>query len=246
MVKKLFIFFSLCPVLAVASLQGSDMRTFHKEISGRPVGERIALWAESFVGRQYDPDPLGEYVRKKVIVADERMDCMYLTFRAVELALAHNPEDAVEVALDIRFIGKGRIKDGEVVNYEDRFQYGEDMIDSGKWGREITQELAATETIEGSRGKQFVQTLPARNIRKCLPSFQSGDIVFFVRYPGKRVKDEIVGHIGIIKREGESVFLIHAGGRKNRGGNVAKVLFNDYIDSMPFVGIRVTRFGTER
>jgi hypothetical protein len=245
MVKRLIIFLSFCPVLAAASPPVLDMRSFHKEISGRPVGERIALWAERFVGTQYDPDPLGEYVRQQVIVADERMDCMYLTFRAVELALADTPEDAVNVALGMRFIGRGEIRDGKVANYEDRFQYGEDMIDSGKWGKEITRELGETIMIEGSRGKEHVRALPARNIHDCLLSFRSGDIIFFVRHPGKRSKDEIIGHIGIIKREKESIFLIHAGGQKNKGGSVKKVLFEEYIDAMPFIGIRVTRFATD-
>jgi len=242
MVKKLIIFFFLCPALAAAFMQVSDIRRYQGEISVRPVGERIALWAERFVGTQYDPDPLGEYVRNRVVVADERVDCMYLTFRAVELALADTPEDAVNMALDMRFIGKGKTRNGKVANYEDRFQYGEDMIDSGKWGREITGELGETLTIEGSRGRGHVRVLPAGRIPESFLFFRSGDIVFFVRDPGARLKDEIVGHIGIIKKEEESIFLIHAGGQKNRGGDVKKVLFKDYIDAMPFIGIRVTRF----
>ena len=49
--------------------------------------ERIAFWAEQYIDVPYDTDPWGDYVRKNVIVADERVDCMYLTFRSVELAL---------------------------------------------------------------------------------------------------------------------------------------------------------------
>jgi hypothetical protein len=246
MLRMLVFFLTIYPAFVPASMPVSDMRSFHKEISGRPVGERIALWAERFVGTQYDPDPLGEYVRNRVVVADERVDCMYLTFRAVELALADTPEDAVNVALDMRFIGKGKMRNGKVANYEDRFQYGEDMIDSGKWGREITGELGETLMIEGSRGKGHVRVLPAGRIPESFRFFRSGDIVFFVRDPGARLKDEIVGHIGIIKKEEESIFLIHAGGQKNRGGDVKKILFKDYIDAMPFIGVRVSRFETEK
>jgi len=68
-------------------------------------------------------------------VADERVDCMYLTFRAVELALSYSPEEAVQIALEKRFHSKGVLKDGQIMNYDDRFEYGEDMIESGKWGR---------------------------------------------------------------------------------------------------------------
>jgi hypothetical protein len=36
--------------------------------------------------------------------------------------------------------------------------------------------------------------------------------------------------------------LIHAGGTKKAGGKVKKVLLKDYLSSMPFVGVKVTRF----
>ncbi|MDP1758212.1 MAG: hypothetical protein Q8K77_00255, partial [Thermodesulfovibrionales bacterium] len=108
----------------------SEIAVFQKEIADKPIGERIALWAEKFVGTPYDPDPLGEYVTKKAIVADERVDCMYLSFRAVELALSLTPDKAIDIALDKRFITKGKLdSEGNVSNYEDRFQYGEDMLD---------------------------------------------------------------------------------------------------------------------
>jgi hypothetical protein len=107
----------------------------------KPVGERIAFWVEKFIGTPYDQDPLGEYVSKAAIVVDERVDCMYLTFRAMELAISHTPAEGIQVALDKRFHTQGILKEGKVVNYEDRFEYGEDMIFSGKWGREITQDI---------------------------------------------------------------------------------------------------------
>jgi hypothetical protein len=56
------------------------------------------------------------------------------------------------------------------------------------------------------------------------------------------VVGEIIGHIGIIKREGKSLYLIHASGRKNRGGKVKKVPLAEYAANMPFVGIIVSRF----
>jgi len=88
-------------------------------------------------------------------VTDERVDCMYLTFRAVELALSHSPEEATQIALEKRFHSKGILKDGQVMNYDDRFEYGEDMIESGKWGKDITREVGRMIKIKGSRGKRF-------------------------------------------------------------------------------------------
>jgi hypothetical protein len=231
----------LCP--KAYSFPSEDAITsLQRELSGMSIGKRIARWAEEFVGTPYDPDPMGEYVTRMVIVADERVDCMYHTFRSIELAMSFTPEEAVHVALDKRFLEKGIVKSGKVVNYDQRFQYAIDMLKSGKWGRVITKDISQTEMIEGSRGIDEVNIIPRSHVQKVMKNLLSGDIVFFVKDPSKRVVGEIVGHIGIIKREGNDVYLIHASGRKNRGGKVKKVLLEEYTSSMPFIGIIVSRF----
>ena len=88
----------LIPIIVCLFLQpcfgltDEEIQKFQTLWKDKPIGERIALWAEKFTGVPYDSDPLGEYVSKATIVADERMDCMYLTFRVVELALSHTPK----------------------------------------------------------------------------------------------------------------------------------------------------------
>ena len=62
------------------------------------------------MGTPYDIDPLGTYVARSVIVADEKVDCMYLVFRAVELALSSTPAEAIQIALQKRFHSKGVYK----------------------------------------------------------------------------------------------------------------------------------------
>ncbi len=218
-----------------------EIQRIQSLLQGKPVGERIAAWAERFVGTPYDQDPMGEYVTKAAIVADERVDCMYLTFRAVELALSRTPEEAIQIGLEKRFHSKGILKDGKVVNYEDRFEYGEDMIFSVKWGKEITSQVGRTERIKGSRGKALVETLPSNGLLKGMGKLRSGDILFFIKKVEERKVEEIVGHIGIIKVERE-VYLIHAGGTKGKGGEVKKVLLEEYLMKMPFVGAKITRF----
>ncbi|MDO8747415.1 MAG: hypothetical protein Q7J70_07130, partial [Thermodesulfovibrionales bacterium] len=182
-------------------MSDTEIAVFQTEIANKPIGERIALWAEKFVGTPYDPDPIGEYVTKKAIVADERVDCMYLSFRAVELALSLTPNKAIDIALDKRFITKGRLgSKGNVINYEDRFQYGEDMLDSGRWGKEITGELGKVTEIRGSRGKEKVKIIAKNTLLKRLNSsrssfrmtgLKSGDFIFFVKAPEKRKVGEI-------------------------------------------------------
>lgn len=229
----------------------SRIATLQDSLRDRSVGERIAFWAESFLGKPYDPDPLGEYVRKGVIVADERVDCMYHIFRSVELALSSTPDDAVKEALRLRFFTEGILKNRKVINYEDRYQYGEDMIDSRKWGSEITSQLGKTIGIKGSRGKEKVSILPKEESIKevTLRMFKDGDIIYFIKDPDKRIAGEIVGHIGIVKIEKEVPYLIHASGVKDNNnksfkaeGSVKKIQLSDYLRDMRFAGIRVTRF----
>ncbi len=243
----LFILF-ICPSPTLAFSE-HDVAQYQSLLKDRPINERIALWAEKFVGTPYDRDPLGEYVTKKVIVTDERVDCMYLVFRSVELAVSKSPEGAIEAALDMRFRMKGILENGRVENYGERFEYGEDMIDSGKWGREITSEVGTTREIEGSRGKARVAILPSRELRRRISRLKSGDLLFFIKDPRKRISGEIVGHMGIVKVEaqpgkmpGKIVCLIHASGTKKRGGVVKKVILADYIKKMPYLGVQITRF----
>ena len=217
---------------------------FSGHLAGQSTGGRIAFWAERFVGTPYDEDLQGAYVTKGVIVADERIDCMYLVFRSVELALSRLPEEAIQVALDKRFHHRGVLRNNKVINYEDRFRYGEDMIRSGKWGRDMTARVGRVVRIPGARDIPSVNILPPAELVKELGKLRSGDLLFFIKNPKKRTVGEIVGHMGIVKVEnqGTQAYLIHASGEKNKGGVVKKVLLKEYLSQMPFVGVKITRF----
>jgi hypothetical protein len=214
-----------------------------------PLGRRIMYWAGRFIGTPYDPDPLGLYVRTNRIVADERADCMYLTFRSVELARSSTPGEAIEQAKALRFITEGRVLDGLVQNYGERFEYGEDMVFSGKWGRNVTDELGPTMTVKGSRGRGEVIVLPKATLstRKFQKQLRDGDILYWVKDPKKRVVEEIVAHLSFVQVKGGSVFLIHAAGTKDSatrpgGGAVKEVPFAAYLRDTRFIGAFVTRF----
>jgi len=236
----LFFLYLLLPAVCFG-LTPEEIQRFQTFLKDQPVGERIAFWAEKFIGVLYDVDPVGEYVSKAAIVADERVDCMYLVFRAVELALSQTPEEAIQMALDKRFHSKGMLQEGRVTNYEDRFEYGEDMIYSGKWGEEVTSQFGKVLRLKGSRNLTFVDFLPSGELIQSMKKLKSGDLLFFVKTPESRVNREIVGHIGIIKVD-QAIFLIHASGTKKKGGAVQKVLLKEYLQKMPFIGVKITRF----
>jgi hypothetical protein len=209
---------------------------------GVSAGARIAYWAVQFLGTPYDRDPLGEYVTSRAIMADERVDCMYLVFRSVELAMGNSAKEAQEIALDKRFHTRGVVRDGAVMNYDDRFQYGEDMIDSGKWGREVTSGLGKLRGTPDERRKTTVMYAPVAVISRGISMLKEGDIIFFVKRPEKRIYGEVIGHMGIIKIEAGRTFLVHASGTKKSGGEVRKVELLQYISKMPYIGAKVTRF----
>jgi hypothetical protein len=243
---SLIFFLFLQPCFA---LTDKEIQKFQPLLVGQSIGERIVFWAERFLGVPYDPDPLGEYVSKATIVADERVDCMYLTFRTVELALSQTPDEAIQVALEKRFHSKGILKGGRVVNYDDRFEYGEDMIESGKWGKDITSQVGKITKIKGSRGMDVVEILSSDAFLKGTKNLESGDIIFFIKKPEERKREEIVGHIGILKVEKNSknradkdIYLLHASGIKEKGGAVKKILLKNYLSKMPFIGVKITRF----
>ncbi len=218
-------------------------------IARLPLGKRIAYWALRFIGTPYDPDPLGLYVRTNRIAADEKADCMYHTFRSVELAQSSTPSEAIDKALNLRFVTHGKLADGLVTNYDQRFEYGEDMVESGKWGRNVTGELGATRTIPGTRGKDQVQILPTQVLttRSLQKKLQDGDIIYWVKDPKKRGSDEIVGHLSIVHIKAGKPYLVHAAGNKDRngtpgGGVVKEVPFSEYVRNMRFIGAFITRF----
>jgi hypothetical protein len=211
------------------------------------VGSRIAFWAEQFIGTPYDMDPLGDYVTRAAIVADERVDCMYLTFRTVELALSNSPEEAIDKALTMRFHTRGVLRDGKVTNYDERYEDGIDMIKSGKYGAEITARLGKIRQIEEPNSGGSIDFIPAAEMRKSMNQFNTGDILYFVRDPSKRAVGGIIAHMGILKVEvknggsSRTVYLIHASGTKKRGGSVKKVLLDEYLAHMQHAGAKISR-----
>ena len=232
-----------------AQMTADEILLAQARASRLPLGKRISYWASRFIGTHYDPDPLGLYVRTNRIVADEKVDCMYHTFRSVELARSSTPAGAIEQALSLRFMTQGKLADGLVTNYDERFQYGEDMVFSNKWGKNITAELGTPRTISGTRGRDTVDILPKSVLatRAFQNKLQDGDIIYWAKDPKKRSAEEIVAHLSIIRIKAGNPYLIHAAGSKEKegspgGGVVKEVPFADYVQSMRFIGAFITRF----
>lgn len=230
------------------AFSNSEIQKMQTTIQNKSIGEKIVFWAKKFIGTPYDPDIKGAYVTRKAIVADDTVDCMYLVFRTVELALSNSPQEAINIALDKRFFTHGILQNNQVTNYDERYQYGEDMISSGKWGKEITNDIGITEKISGTRDHAYWEILPTEEVIANIDELHSGDLIFFIVNPLKRsYARESVGHMGIIDVEyihGEKiVYLIHAHGCKiTKPDKVIKVPLAEYLPNSRFIGAQFTRF----
>ena len=215
------------------------------------LGNKIAKYANSFVGTPYDRIPIGLYVQSRKLIIDDEIDCMYLVFRSVPLALANgDDEKAFDIACDKMFHDKCKLdKYGLVTNYENRFDYSEDMIYSGKWGKSIyaNEEMS---TMPGSRHYQqfyYMKSQDFINSKKLQQRVQNGDILFLYKFPEKRSKSqEAIGHLGILEVQNGDIYFIHASGNKRFDlpqGKVVKVKLTDYLKEKKdkWAGIYITR-----
>ena len=218
------------------------------------LGDKIAKYANSFVGTPYDRIPIGLYVQSRKLIIDDEIDCMYLVFRSVPLALADGDnKKASDIACNKMFHDKCKLdKDGLVTNYENRFDYSEDMIFSGKWGKSIYAENEMS-VMAGSRHYKrfyYVKSQDFINSKKLQQRVQNGDILFLYKFSEKRSKlNEAIGHLGIIEVKNGEIYLIHASGRKGHDvpqGKVVKVKLTSYLAAKKekWAGIYLTRISS--
>ena len=95
----------------------TDVLTEHmRRWQNRPVGERIALWAELFHERgdaTYRFGLLeGGYVKDGLLVQDFKPDCVLFFYRCTDLARSQTPEEAVLRALETRFAERSSLNLG--------------------------------------------------------------------------------------------------------------------------------------
>lgn len=240
------IIFCVSQLAVAANFSDAQIQALQTEAKSLSVGDKIAFMAEQFIGTPYDRDPMGAYVTRKAIVADDVVDCMYLVFRTVELALSKTPADAINVSLNKRFMTRGVLDvNGKVANYQDRFQYGEDMVTSGKWGRNITAKIASTFAVPATTHAPSIRAISIADLLKNMRKLHNGDLVFWIKDPAHRSSVEaIIAHLSVIAvdKKSHEVDLIHAHGTKNTGGVVVKVPLAQYLDGTHFVGAVITRF----
>lgn len=229
-----------------------------------PTAEKMSRWARRFaratdVVYLFGPKPVG-YVATGSVVDDYHQDCVSLLYRVSELARARNSADAVLWGLRTRFAGGDPATivgaDGRV-NYDDpaHLDYSLDMIRTGLWGRNITDDLsgAQPDTVGSSRyAAGSFSYVPKADL--VMSELAPGDVVWFVLDPAqakaaklRRDYGLVTGHIGLIVEEDGAPQLIHAAvsGLPGwyEGGTVVTVPLAEYLARVEkFAGVIVTRF----
>lgn len=244
------------------ALPSAEIDSLMSLLQGRPVGERIAYWADAFYrdGRAryvFGLDP-GGYVVDGRIVDDFATDCVLFLYRTTELGRSSSAHEAIQFAFGTRFFGASVdsviLPDGRVrYDHTSHLDYSEDILKSGIWGKDITSTIGPTLSDPGNDRFPAGSFFYVPKVRINYAALESGDIVFFVTdetsakgMESRSGKGVLIGHIGIIAREGDEPYLIHAAKTPltgyYEGGKVEKVPLRTYLDRIDlFKGIAVAR-----
>ena len=231
------------------------------QIEDRPLGERIAFWAEAFHGDgraryRFGLDPDG-YVTQGRLCDDFAMDCVLLLYRATELGRSSTAREAVQFAFGTRFYGasveEAILPDGRV-RYDDfsHLDYSEDILRTGIWGANVTDRIGPTERDPGNArfGPDTLSYVPKDRIDES--ALRPGDLVYFVldeNHPKgaeDRAGGSLIAHLGILTRDGGRVDLVHAAQKPlpgfYEGGRIEKIPLKTYLQRVDrFKGVLVTR-----
>lgn len=241
------------------SLIAANVHAWHE----LPIGERVARWAELFLQRNETSYVFGlkdgGYVADSLLVQDYKQDCVLFSYRCSELARASSARDAVLRALETRFAGAQAarvVTASGGVDYDDpaHLDYSLDIVRSGIWGRDVTNEIGAAAT-DSTGTKRYpagsFTYIPTEAMR--LERFEDGDLLYFVfdenSARGRKMRDQyglVIGHQGIARRADGTVDVIHAAisdlPGEYSGNRVVRVPLRRYLERVEsFKGVIVTR-----
>ncbi len=201
---------------------------------GRPTALRQGDWAarlaaRSDLGYRFGLAD-GGYAAAGRLAPGGDHDCISLVYRVCELARARTVDHALSVALATRFAGAVAespvLADGRVdYDHAAHLDYSVDMIRSGRWGGDVTARLtgARPDPLGSARYPALsVVTVPKAALD--LAELRHGDVVWFVLSPDdqraaslRRDHGLMVGHAGVVVRDGDAVQLVHAASRPLTG-----------------------------
>jgi len=244
------------------TLPSATIDSLMNTLQGKSVGDRIAFWADTFyrdghARYLFGLDP-GGYVTEGRLVDDFQADCVLFLYRTTELGRSSSAREAVQFAFGTRFFGAGVndaiLPEGRVrYDHASHLDYSEDILKCGIWGKDVTASVGPAQADTGN------ERFPAGSLsyvpkdRVNLWALKSGDIVFFVtdeKNPKgaelRAGKGALIGHIGIVVRDGDEPYLIHAAKSGlagfYEGGKIEKIPLKAYLDRVDlFKGIDVAR-----
>ncbi len=130
--------------------------------------------------------------------------------------------------------------------------YSEDIFKSGVWGKNVTPSIGPVEIDPGNARFPEGTLSFVRKDKIDYTALQSGDIAFFLldetnpKGADARTQGILIQHLGVLKREGNEIVLIHAAKAGlagiYQGGRIERVPLKTYLDRVDlFKGIVVSR-----
>jgi hypothetical protein len=242
-------------------LPSPEIDSLMATIAPKPVGDRIAFWADFFYrdgrARYLFGLDSGGYVSEGRLCDDFRTDCVLFLYRTTELGRSSSAREAVQFAFGTRFYGAGVeeaiLPDGRVrYDHTSHHDYSEDIFRSGIWGQDVTSKIGPVRPDPGN--DRFpagtISFVPKAQIN--YTAFQPGDLIYFVLDETKpkgaeaRATGTLIQHLGVVTREGTEVYLIHAAlhglSGYYDGGKIEKIPLRIYLNHVDiFKGILVSR-----
>jgi len=253
------------PASAAATIARQNLSKFSQAqwsalfntVSGLPLGQRIALWAElAAIDSVYAADPLGEGPQHPPDMDPlndfTHVDCVTFIEQVYALALSADYQTFPDTLRKIRY------SDGQIdYRWRNHYFVSDWLPANSCFIHDVTAEVGAgyltsmKKTI--SRGKFFKENglpkyadlpdeeatkdyIARESAKNIVGKLQTGDIVIFViDTPGI-----IAGHVGLIRMKNGAAFVQHA---SLTAKSVVTVPLLDYLHSLParFLGIKIAR-----
>jgi hypothetical protein len=242
-------------------LPSSTIDSVMQELEGKPVGERIAHWAEHFHrdGRARYLFGLDEggYVKEGRLCDDFQTDCVLFLYRTTELGRSSSAQEAAQFAFGTRFYGasveEAILPDGHVkYQHAAHLDYSEDILRTGIWGKDVTESIGPTQPDPGNDRFEAgtLSFVPSDKIDES--ALRSGDLVYFIldendpKGAEARAQGILIHHLGVLVCSEKRCDLIHAAKaplpNHYEGGKIERIALKTYLGLVErFKGIVVTR-----
>jgi hypothetical protein len=242
---------------AIGAMTPAELDAFVQKLHAVPSeSDRVALASEKFLGTRYVLGPLGEGQGQDPdpLIRYDAVDCVTFVEEVLALTRAESGDKVCDTLQQIRYRG-------DQISYAERNHFVEAawLPNNVKKGylKEITREVAGADVLESKRtftledwkhrsdakeivlpdalapvGEFDLNILPLDKVVAHQDQLPNGAVMIMVRSWGPLTSNRI-GHLGLIVRKGDAVFVRHASSLKHE---VIDVPIADFVENCKAMG----------